>query len=128
MNSELPDKIAWWWKEWCVFSGHADWLVAVCHSNLGDTLLAVQFLPSATRDVFQPLQPASPSSLCLQQLSQAANVRSSGVDPEEAWTDPLTLRQKSINLSTELMVPRGSLHDLRSFNHSSGTVPRKSVP
>ena len=23
--------------EWCVSSEHADWLIAVCHSDLGDT-------------------------------------------------------------------------------------------
>ena len=26
-------------KEWCVSSAPADWLIAVCHPNLGDTLI-----------------------------------------------------------------------------------------
>ena len=29
-------------KEWCVYSARAYWLIAVCHSNLADTVIARQ--------------------------------------------------------------------------------------
>ena len=30
------------WKEWCVSSEHANWLIVVCHSNLCDTLVVTE--------------------------------------------------------------------------------------
>ena len=36
-ESDLKEK-KWQSKEWCVSSIYAEWLMAVCHLNLGDTL------------------------------------------------------------------------------------------
>ena len=38
-DSELLNEIGGY-KVWCVSSARSDWLIAVCHSNLGDTFIA----------------------------------------------------------------------------------------
>ena len=40
-NNKKLDNNGWRSEEWCVSSARADWLLAVCHSNLGDKLIGV---------------------------------------------------------------------------------------
>ena len=47
-HSALTDKIGRP-KEWCLSSLPADWLITVCHSHLGDTLLSAAKLQVSTQ-------------------------------------------------------------------------------